>query len=134
MAIVRQSNNSWLIRPALSSSTQQEKMTEYILKGPGWQLPVKLLPEKSELKILLPGSGQASTPPAINVWIGKDGVRSITVANSTDNGVSISKDKSGKGLFNELVVHTPADVSGKVLMKVDTNLDGVFERDVLTGK
>ncbi|MDP1591225.1 MAG: hypothetical protein Q8M07_25950 [Prosthecobacter sp.] len=131
---VRQCNNSWLIRPALASSVPQDRTAEYLLSGPGWQLPLKVLTEKTEIKIMLPGSGQASSAPAVNIWIGKDGVRSIAAANSAVNGVSISKNKTSTVLFNELVVHTPSNNDSKVLMKVDTNLDGVFENDILTDK
>lgn len=132
--ILRQSNSTWLVRPALVSSDTKERKSEYLLQGPGWHLPLKITAVRSELRLVFPGSGQPNSPLAVNMYVEKSGIRSISIANSTRHGVTVSKSKRSSGLFDELVVQTPTKPSGEVLLKVDENLDGVFEKEAVSGK
>ena len=132
--IVRQSNSTWLVSPALVSSDLKDRKSEYLLQGPGWHLPLKIVADQSELRLVFPGSGQPNSPFAVNMYVGKNGIRSISVANSTSHGVTVSRSKRSSGLFDELVVQTPLGSDGKVLLKIDENLDGIFEKEVASDK
>jgi len=130
----RHKNEDYLIRPALVSRDQKERNGEFLIQGPGWVLPLKVAMTGSELRMMLPGTRSPGEGPAVHVWLEKHGVRSIAVANNPRHGVTIEKSANEKGLFDRLVVQTPLEGGDKTTVRMDSDLDGVFENDMVAEK